>query len=148
MRPYPGTIFETLHALKMKKLKGVVLSTPESAAFYNNHFGDAGLFRPSKKSIVATSYTMYFKRHSFLVGLFDKHLDRFSAAGHLAHWSKPYLYDYPKIASDRHPQILRLAHIEGIFPILLGILFISLFVFLLEKLSTRFRFIRRIMDNL
>lgn len=141
--------FDILELQKQHKFPGVSLLLRELVAWHNGLHRQTGVIVPSKQRVILLSLTLYFQKHSFYITLFNKYLEYFKECGLIQIWSKEYRDNYlSRRDIERKPKNLSLTQIEGIFFIQFILCLICVFVFFIELISQRFRFMRSIFSYL
>lgn len=102
----------------------------------------------TKERIFTINAVFYFKKNSELRNQFNRKLRAFSQSGIIDHWIREYTDDrklYQKYEQKQTPQ-LKIQSFIAIFTICGCLLLLSIIVFVLEWYSTRYDFIKWVID--
>lgn len=138
--------YETFSYLREDSFRGVFVISDITAAYYNTMLirSRKNIIQLSKEKITTVLLAFYLKKHSYLASTIDEYFMRLASNGLLTKWTNDYRdQKFMNCRADKAPQILTLDHVYGIFIICFGLYAISAIVLLLEILSRRINFIRR-----
>lgn len=138
--------YETISHLGEDSFRGVFVISDLTAAYYNTMLirSRQNIILLSKDKITTVLLAFYLKKHSYLASRIDEYFMRLASNGLLTKWTNDYRdQKFLNFRADKAPQILTLDHVCGIFIICFGLYVISAIVLLLEILSRRINFIRR-----
>lgn len=131
--------------------KGALAGTLTTVAQLNEKFSSQNIrFRTISEKIVPLYISMAMRPHSYLKEPFEQELERYRESGLIKHWmSKFYNERYLKDDSNQEiPRPLTLNQLNGIFLLYLILMAFSFLVFLLELLSKKSQFLRRLFNFL
>lgn len=127
-------------------------TTAETLSSYNKlHFRERPVLR-TKERIFFIPYTIYFQKNSVLVKAFNVQIENLLSNGLISTWVSQFV---DEDLAQIHPTTdsaatkpLTVHQLGGIFIITIILYFLSLLVFVFEVLSTKSRFIRKIVEYL
>uniref|UniRef100_A0A3F2ZEM7 Uncharacterized protein n=1 Tax=Phlebotomus papatasi TaxID=29031 RepID=A0A3F2ZEM7_PHLPP len=131
--------------------KGAVLTTELSVAYLNERFASKNkYFRTTKDQVAQFYITIPMRKNSFLKVPFDKILWRYKESGLIDHWSMLFFnLRNVKLQSEQNgPQPLNIDQLSGIFVVFLVLIAFSCLIFIMEVISTKLRFVRRLTNFL
>lgn len=131
--------------------RGAVLTTQLSVAYLNERFASQNkYFRTTKDQVVQFYITIPMRKNSFLRVPFDKILWRYKESGLIDHWSMLFFnLRNVKLQSEQNgPQPLNFDQLSGIFIVFLILIVFSCLIFIVEVISTKLRFVRRLCNFL
>lgn len=151
---YVPTTIEDVQKYRMQTMnydfKGAVLTNEYMAAYMNKQYSKQNImFHTMKPPILQLLFSILLRQDSFLTKLFDEELMKLYDSGMIHKWSS--LFNdamYLKQTSDYVPGPLSLYQLRGIFIIYLFLIAISFLVFLLELLSKKSRFVKKLCNFL
>uniref|UniRef100_A0A3F2ZEH4 Uncharacterized protein n=1 Tax=Phlebotomus papatasi TaxID=29031 RepID=A0A3F2ZEH4_PHLPP len=131
--------------------KGALVDTALTVSYLNDKYATKKIrFVVSKYEVVQFYIAIIMRQHSYLKDPFNRELWRYLEHGLIHHWYSLYLNPKNlKTVSDRSaPKALNLSELSGVFTIYQILIGFSLLVFVLEVLSTKSRYLRRIFNFL
>lgn len=142
----------TLGSLKNESFRAAMQTTAETLSSYNKiHYRDRPVLR-TKQRLFLMPYTIYFTKNSCLLKAFNKQIEKLLTSGLISTWVSQFVVEdseqvhSTKASADTRP--LTVHQLGGIFIITIILYCVSLIVFVFEVLSTKSRFIRKIVEFL
>lgn len=131
-------------------IHGDVIYINELTTQYFNYMNAPQQLGYTKDRIFTVPAVFLFKKYSRLQIPFNHLIRMYEKFGLIAHWSRQYTDNFKrKFKHERGiPPKLKLHNVQAVFEICGYLYVFSLFIFLLEILSLRFKFLKRIIEYL
>ncbi|XP_055604690.1 uncharacterized protein LOC129752925 [Uranotaenia lowii] len=131
-------LLHALSELATHRLHGVVVVPIDNIAYFNRHNAKLGMVHCLKQAIATYPIGVHYPKNSPLTKSFDALFESLLTSGISYHWAKNYgNYDFLKSkkysSNNNEPAPLNNSHLIGCYLIYVGLLLISLIVFVCEQ---------------
>lgn len=130
---------------------GAVLTTDVGISYYNMmHFKTTGVVSSTKDRLFLLPFCIFFRKHSCLNEPITKLINKYTNNGLLHHWTSQYFQTrFVKVNTEEfedqpQPQRLSMKQLLGGFIISSILLVVALVVFVLEIISAKCGFLKKI----
>lgn len=147
IRKHDYNAFTALKKLSTGEWEGVVLTNSMTVNYFNLVSNLTHRIDYTHDRVTPTIAVIYFKKHSALISSFNKKIDIFHEAGLIHRWMTQFDYE-KKSPKYKRAGSLTITNISAILKITAFMYVISTSVFVLETLSGKYQFIRKILDYL
>ncbi|XP_053699480.1 uncharacterized protein LOC128746457 [Sabethes cyaneus] len=143
---------EAFHRQSTNELRVAILATYDRVAYYNSRHYKRAIVHVVKDTVLRQPICLYFPKKSCLAKVFDAEIENIQMSGLFDYWLHQYVSDRFITPTARYsqppPAMLTNEHLLGCYQTLLVLLGMAGVVFLLELLSTRCFWLRRLLEFL
>lgn len=141
------TVFRQLYD---RELSGAVYCNDFQMKYFNLLNAPSRYLQMTNDRLFLMSIVIYFNNVSVLQPLFDEELMALTDSGLIEYWSREFIDERIQSNSNtqRVPKSLKLQNVFAIFEICSALLVLCFFVFVFEKLGTKFVLIKNLIENI
>lgn len=138
-----------MEELKKPQFHGTFVTTLDIIGYHNMRSFKTGMIRPSKQRIFLLPLSIFMEKHSCLEPIINHHVELFASNGLIEKWSNVYR-EKLIIARKRPrqpPKKLKLVEVSGAYQLCTFFYGVSAMLFIVEIISVRVRYLRRLFDH-
>ncbi|KAG5667510.1 hypothetical protein PVAND_015489 [Polypedilum vanderplanki] len=136
MREIGIDLFEWAKQIKSDQKNTILV--PYTSVYYKIIINNTFNLMICKEHFMTIPTVVYTRKNFYLLGAINDQIEEFKSAGLIEYWhSLAFDKKYMKVDNDKHPKVLTIGHLSGVFELLIFGYIISLITFIFEFLYAK-----------